>query len=626
MCGIAGFINLDGMQAEMKIAEEMSKAIKHRGPDGAGIYLEENMAFAHHRLAIIDLTESANQPMCSEDKRYALIYNGEIYNFRELRSTLIAAGLTFRTNSDTEVLLQSLIHWGSDALLKFNGMFAFAFWDRAEKKLLLARDRYGIKPLYIGRQGNILSFASTQKAVSNSLPFAKVVDNNTILEYFNFQNIFSDSTFLKNISLFPAGHFATLNFNKGERDLTYEKYWDYDFSSSEIKVDFPEYQEELVRLITNAVDSHLVGDTEVGCYLSGGLDSGSIASMASRDNRKIKTFTVGFDLGAANGIETAFDERENAEAMSNFIRSEHYELVLNSGHIKESIGEIVRNLEDPRVGQSYPNYYAAKLASRFVKVVLSGSGGDELFGGYPWRYYVPETKSSFESYSSAYFGNWQRLVDGDSIVELFNPIRNEVDFGRPQAVFSGILKKGLRNKEIESKSDYLNLALYFEAKTFLQGLFMVEDKLSMAFGLETRVPFMDNNIVDFAMRCPTEFKFGAPTKYGSINENSPINKKATYQFLNQPGKQILRNSLEKYMPPNHTQIKKQGFSGPDSSWFRGESLDYVKKLLLNENARIYEFLDRKMVNKILDLHFEKKENRRLFIWSLIYFETWLCQF
>lgn len=617
MCGIAGFINLTGQAAEPARIQAMTDALVHRGPDGEGHWLERNVGLGHRRLAIIDLSNSAHQPMVSVEHRYVLSYNGEVYNYRELRKELEALGYWFRSDSDTEVVLYALIAWGEKALLKFNGMFALALWDRKEQSLLLARDRYGIKPLYYDFLPERFYFASEQKAITQSQGYERQTDYEALFEYFTFQNIFTDKTFEKNIKILPAGHYLKIALTAQKPAPVITQYWDYCFAEPEGPVDEIAYREELDRLICQAVERQLVSDVELGAYLSGGMDSGSLTALASRQLPYIKTFTCGFDLSSASGIELAFDERVKAEAMSAKFKTEHYEMVLKAGDMERCLPRFAYHLEEPRVGQSYPNYYAAKLASKFVKVVLSGAGGDELFAGYPWRYYRAAVNKDFDHYIDQYYGFWQRLIPNDMLRQVFAPIWDEVKHISTRDIFRNVFKN--HQNELRTPEDYINHSLYFEAKTFLHGLFVVEDKLSMAHGLETRVPFMDNDLVDFAMKCPVSLKLNNLSEVAKINENEVKAKRQAHFQKTSDGKQILRDVMSRYIPQDITTSVKQGFSSPDASWFKGESIDFVKQNLLNPENQIYQKLDYSSIETLLCEHIEGKENRRLLIWSLLNF-------
>jgi asparagine synthase (glutamine-hydrolysing) len=621
MCGITGFINLNGDPASPVILKKMTNAIAHRGPDGEGHWVEGNVGIGHRRLAIIDLSPAGHQPMISADHRYVLSYNGEIYNYRELRTDLEAEGVWFRSNTDSEVVLYALAQWGTDALLKFNGMFALALWDRKEQTLLLARDRYGIKPLYYATQGKTFAFGSEQKAIMAQPHFQRTLNKPALLEYFTFQNIFTDQTLLQDIHMLPAGYFAIHDCNKPTASIRLQKYWDYCFREPDHKASKAEYIEELDRLFKQGVNRQLVSDVELGAYLSGGMDSGSITALAAQQISNLKSFTVGFDLSSASGLELAFDERTKAEAMSARFKTEHYEMVLKAGDMERCLPKLAWYLEEPRVGQSYPNYYAAQLASKFVKVVLSGSGGDELFGGYPWRYYRAANAQNFEEYIDQYYFYWQRLISNSELKKLFAPIWSEVEHVWTRDIFRDVFLT--HDNQLDRPEDYINHSLYFEAKTFLHGLFVVEDKLSMAHGLENRVPFMDNDLVDFAMQCPVGLKLNNLTEVLRINENEPASKKNTFFQKTNDGKQILRDMMANYIPTEIAEAQKQGFSSPDASWFKGESIEFVKRRLLNGNAPIYSVLDDQTLKSLVNRHLQGEQNRRLLVWSLLNVDMWM---
>lgn len=622
MCGIAGIIHLDNAPVSPIALKHMTDAVAHRGPDGEGHWIEGNVGIGHRRLAIIDLSPAGHQPMVSADHRYVLSYNGEVYNFRELRTELEAKGYWFRSKTDSEVVLNALAEWGTPALDRFNGMFALAFWDRKERQLLLARDRHGIKPLYVGRQRNVLAFGSEQKAMLAIPGFARRIDKCALLEYFTFQNIFTDRTLLEDIQLLPAGHFATIDLNQNEPVLRRTQYWDYEFREPTERASDYEYREELDHLFQQAVNRQLVTDVELGSYLSGGMDSGSITAIGARSFPYLKTFTCGFDLSSASGIELGFDERAKAEAMSYHFKTEHYEMVLKAGDMERVLPKLAWHLEEPRVGQSYPNYYVAQLASKFVKVVLSGAGGDELFGGYPWRYYRAVVNANFEDYIDKYYLYWQRLLPNRQLKHVFEPMWNDVARVSTRDIFRDVFRH--HKDDLNTPEDYINHSLYFEAKTFLHGLLVVEDKLSMAHGLESRVPFLDNDLVDFALRCPVRLKLHNLADVVRINENEPGNKRDLFFQRSRDGKQILRDVMKRYIPEDIVGAEKQGFSAPDASWFKGESIEFVKRTLLNSNARIYEFMDRSAVERLVQEHLSGAQNRRLLIWSLLNFEQYLA--
>ena len=623
MCGLAGYINLKGAPASNKIITNMTSAIAHRGPDDEGYFVYENIALGHRRLSIIDLSRAGHQPMLSKDNNFVLVYNGEIYNFQEIRLELEVLGYTFRSNTDSEVVLQAYIHWKEECVTKFNGMFAFVIYDKMNQSVFIARDRYGIKPLYYSFQNGIFMFASEQKALMQHPEFSRKVDGKALIEYFTFQNLFTERNFFDEVKTFPSGHVANFKMNEGSNSLDIREYWDYCFQESNEAIDEKEAQEQLGFLFKQAVSRQLVSDVELGTYLSGGMDSGSITAVVSEQLPLIKTFTCGFDIRSASGIEVSFDEREKAEYLSYLYQTEHYEMVLKSGDMERCLPSLAWHLETPRVGQSYPNYYASKLASRFVKVALAGTAGDELFAGYPWRYYRAVNNTNFNDYILKYYSFWQRMVPQNDMQNLFEPIWGDVKVVDTRDIFSSVFD--VHAESLHTPEEYINHSLYFEAKTFLHGLLMVEDKLSMAHSLETRVPFLDNDLVDFAQKLPVKMKLNNLTNVVNVDENIPGNKTGKYFEKTKDGKRILRSALENYLPSDFTQAIKQGFSAPDATWFKGESIDYVKRVIYNDHAMIYQFLSPKLVRRLVEEHLQGKINRRLLIWSFLNFEEWLQQ-
>ena len=662
MCGIVGVLSLNDIPININCTKIMADKIAHRGPDDAGhLYfqtgsrkkknvfnftnlteekfkslgsklplIESNfiqrelhqnnydLYMGHRRLSIIDTTKLGHQPMSDISKNIWISYNGEIYNFKEIKKELQALGYKFKSYTDTEVIIYSYLQWGIGCIKKFNGMFAFSLYDNLKKKFYLCRDRYGIKPLYYHITKNkTLIYGSETKSILEYDDYNRLIDKEALIEYFTFQNFFTNKTLHKSIKILEPGNYIEINLMS--KNFKKKQYWDFDFSNSEVIKDEREYSEELDRIFCKAVKRHLISDVSVGSYLSGGMDSGSITAITSKHfeqlNKILKTFTVGFDLTSASGLERNFDERAKAEFMSYKFKTEHYEMVLKSGDMERCMEEFTYHIEEPRVGQSYPNYYAAKLASKFVKVVLSGSGGDELFAGYPWRYYKVKSVKNFNDYIDKYYKYWQRLISNKELIKMFSPISNDFKNVWTRDIFKNVFKN---LSEAKTSEEYINQSLYFEAKTFLHGLLIVEDKLSMAHSLETRVPFLDNELVDFAQKIPIKFKLNNVNKLAKINENEIKKSKITTD-----GKIILRKSMIKNIPKDIYSAVKQGFSSPDQSWFKGESINFVKEKLLSRDALIYDYMDKKTVKKLINQHLNGKINRRLLIWSLLNFETWL---
>ncbi|MFT4561414.1 MAG: asparagine synthase (glutamine-hydrolyzing) [Gammaproteobacteria bacterium] len=619
MCGIAGIIHLGGAPASRERLEAMTDAILHRGPDGEGHYVDGNVGFGHRRLAIIDLSPAGRQPMVTQSGRYVITYNGEVYNFQELRAELQSQGHQFVSRTDSEVVLKAFAEWGIECLNRFNGMFAFAVYDRETRKVFLARDRYGIKPVYFVQTGDTFLFASEIKGITAHGAYRAEMDKEGLLEYFTFQNFFTEKTLFKDVHLLPAGSYMVIDLHaKRVRDPV--RYWDYHFVEPDHAIDEEECLDELDRLFTQAVNRQLVSDVELGSYLSGGMDSGSITAIAGKQISNLKSFTCGFDLRSASGLELSFDERESAEHMSYLFGTEHYEMVLKAGDMERAMPRLAWHLEEPRVGQCYPNFYVAQLASKFVKVVLSGAGGDEIFGGYPWRYYRAVINDDFDHYVDKYYSYWQRMLPNGIAPKFFANIWPDVKSVDPKTIFKNVFAN--HADQLVSPEDYVNHSLYLEARTFMHGLLVVEDKLSMAHSLETRVPFLDNDLVDFAMKVPVNMKLGKLNEVVKLNENEPSLKTAKYFQRTRDGKLILRRMMMRHIPQEVAEREKQGFSAPDASWFKGDSIGYVRKRLLGKNVRIYDYLDRDTVTDLIDDHLQGRENRRLLIWSLLNVEQW----
>ena len=623
MCGIAGFFSLDGRPASPAVLQSMTDAVAHRGPDGQGIFIDGGVGLGHRRLAIIDLSSAAGQPMTSVDGRCVIIYNGELYNFPELRIELEALGSRFQSRSDTEVILNDYARWGATAVDRFNGMFAFAIWDRQARTLFIARDRYGVKPLYYASDGQTFIFGSEVKALLRHPGVSARLDKEALVEYLTFQNYLSDRTLFAGIRLLPPGMHLTLS-EGGAANTAPVRYWDYHFHEPEGAKDDREYAEELDRLFRQAVKRQLVSDVDLGSYLSGGIDSGSITAVAASELPRMRTFTCGFDLSSASGLELVFDERAKAERMSRAFGTEQYEMVLKAGDMEHVMPRLVMHLEEPRIGQSYPNFYAAQLASRFVKVVLSGSGGDELFGGYPWRYARAVNSATFDDYVDQYYLHWQRLMPNTVLHQVLAPIGSEVSHVWTRDIFRDVFPKDVERRL--DPASCVNHSLYFEARTFLQGLLMVEDKLSMAHGLEARVPFLDNDLVDFAMQVPVRLKLANLQETARINENETGRKSEAYYGRTRDGKVLMRQVMSRFVPAEVVSGEKQGFSAPDASWFKGESIEYVRRRLLQGQPRIYSFLDRAATEKLVFEHIDGERNRRLLIWSLLNLESFCEEF
>jgi asparagine synthase (glutamine-hydrolysing) len=587
MCGIAGIIDLVGRPVAEAEVQRMVEAIRHRGPDDLGAWAEGSVGLGNTRLAILDLSDAGHQPMANEDTSIVLVYNGELYNFRELASELANRGHLFVSRTDTEVVLRAYEEWGAGCVARFNGMFAFAVWDGRKRELFVGRDRFGIKPLYYAWHDGRVVFGSEIKALlQTGLP--RRVSTPALVEYFTFQNVFSDLTLFDGVHMLPAGH--TLTVREGRVQV--DQYWDLEFDPDDT-VRESDWAERTRDAFEHAVRRQLVSDVPVGSFLSGGMDSASIAAVASSHVPRLMTFTGGFDLSSVEGLELVFDERRDAEVLANVLRTEHYEMVMHAGDMAWVLPELVWHLEDLRVGMCYQNHYIARLASKFVKVALAGTGGDELFAGYPWRYELVAGQTDPALFERTYYDYWARLVPDEEKGRFFTPEFWGGDGDRtPLDAFRSVLApvEGL---------DPLAKALYFEVKTFLHGLLVVEDRVAMAHGLEVRVPFLDNALVDVARRIPTRLK-----------------------HADGEGKRVLRSAMAALLPPDILTKRKQGFSPPDQSWYRGPTMDYIRELLLDPRTLGRGYFRPAYIEEMLAEHLGGRVNHRLLIWSLLCFEWW----
>jgi asparagine synthase (glutamine-hydrolysing) len=589
VCGIAGLLELAGSPADPRTLEQMARTIKHRGPDDSGIYVDDAVGLANVRLAVIDTSTAGHQPMSSADGRYVISYNGELYNFRELASELVERGRSFESRTDTEVVLRAYEAWGPACLDRFNGMFAFAIWDSRERELFIARDRLGIKPVYYTRTGGKFAFSSEVKALI-AAGYRPDVSPVGLAEYFTFQNILSDATLFEGVRMLPAGHFLQIRERETAPRLT--RYWDLEFRPDE-SVSVEEWTAAVRDAFETAVARQLVSDVPIGSYLSGGLDSSSIALVASRSIPRLMTFTGGFDMESVTGFEVVFDERRDAEAIARLGPTEHYTMVMHAGDMAWVLPELVWHLEDLRVGMAYQNHYIARLASKFVTVTLAGTGGDELFAGYPWRYRLLQDARDSVEFERRHYEYWTRLVADSDKKDFFSPETWET---LPPAAPLEAYRNAIAPA---AHLDPATRAVYFEAKTFLHGLLVVEDRVSMANSLEARVPFLDNELVELALRIPVHL-----------------------QYDDTSGKRILRRAMNGLLPEEVLVRPKQGFSPPDQSWYRGPTMDYIKSVLLAPRTVDRGYFRAARIERMLAEHSAGHANHRLLIWSLLCFEWW----
>jgi asparagine synthase (glutamine-hydrolysing) len=625
MCGIAGAVRLDGSSVNPRELRLMGDALAHRGPDGDGFHTDGPVGLAHRRLAIIDLSDAGRQPMFSADGQVALVYNGEVYNFRDLRREYAQRGYAFRSRTDSEVLLAGYLLDGIDFVRRCNGMFAFALWDARIRRLFLVRDRYGIKPLYTARRGSTLLFGSEVRALLAHPEGRAGLDPAAMVEYFTFQNLLGQHTLFEGVSLLDPGTIASIDPDEGARAVLHRRrYWDFDFSRPDASLTAHDAEAQTLAAFTRAVDRQMVSDVPVGSYLSGGMDSGSIAAVAARSLPRLSTFTCGFQVQGVEGVEAGYDERTAAEAMAARFGTEHFEQVIAPADLPATLPAVVRHLEDLRVGMSYPNYLAARLASKFVTVCLSGAGGDELFGGYPWRYYKVFRAGGREAFLDGYYAYWQRLVKDGDRAAFFQPgVLAATDPDGPRQAFR---KMFTDNPALgyDTPEDLVGNTLWFEAKTFLHGLLIVGDRLAMAHSLEERVPFLDDDLVALAQRIPVNLKLGNFERFKAMSDDEA--RRFLGYVETDDGKQVLRHAMAHLIPRETIERRKQGFSAPEESWARGPNRAFVERMLLSSDTVSAEWIRPEYVREVVRRHMDGRENHRLLLWSLLSFEEWCRAF
>ncbi len=571
MCGIAGKVSLHH-RPDVQTVQRMTHRLSHRGPDAEGVInIDNNAVFGHRRLSIIDLSASANQPMQDDSKRYTIVYNGEVYNYLELRKVLIDEGVHFRTKSDTEVVLYAYIRWGVKCFEKFNGMFALAIWDSWEKTLVLARDRFGKKPLFYTLLNGEITFASELTALLEDNFIRKNISLSIagLNHYLAIGYILSPLTIYKEINKLEAATYLLFQDNKIKK----HRYWDYRVCfERQIKQTENDIAQQLDGRLEQAVKYRLISDVPVGAFLSGGLDSSGVSGYAKRHiPYELHTFCVGFN-------EASYNESDDAKIIADYLRTIHHELVPDLKGDKETIHKTIDCYDEPFSDTSLiPMVLVSKLASRFVKVVLSGDGADEIFGGYityqadllkkrfqfipPFIQRLASTvirKTAPESAGKIPFGfklkqfakglaqspqyahyAWRELHDENERISLIGEEhRKEIKASHPFFIFQKYYEE---TKDLEQ----INQHFYVDAKTWLADDILVKvDRATMAFGLESRLPFLDPDVAAFAASIPPAMKIG---KHG--------------------GKSILKKVLSRHLPSTTIYKQKSGFNAPVNAWF-----------------------------------------------------------
>ncbi|HHW36196.1 MAG TPA: asparagine synthase (glutamine-hydrolyzing) [Bacillales bacterium] len=629
MCGFIGIFNNHKMVNKTSIIK-MRDIIKHRGPDDAGLFLDENIGLAFRRLSIIDL-QAGHQPMSTVDDRYTIVFNGEIYNYLELRDDLINKGVTFQTHSDTEVILQLFAEKGPACLQLLNGMFAFAIWDKEKRELFFARDRLGIKPFYYYHDEDRFVFGSEIKAIIADSSIKREPNFAAIYDYLSFMYIPDDKTFFKGINKLLPGYYGTISETGG---LYIEQYWDVDFTETNKTEE--EYISGLRALIEDAVKIHLRSDVPVGCHLSGGLDSSTVTVLSAQNlDQKIKTFSGKF---AENEF---YDETKYAKLVAKQAGTEYLETVPNQAWFEQVLPKIIWHMDEPCVGPGIvPQYAVCQLAADNVKVALGGQGGDEIFGGYP-RYFL-----TYEAYmKNSKADNVIQHTQKTKLARLINKfvfLKGYVKQHGIKTTMKKVLRTMQRDNELQLNSfpaiwrnystsfkfadislltdhfkefvkdydadevftryindcpstDIFNKMLYHDMKAYLPGLLQVEDRMSMAVSLESRVPLLDYRIVEFAASIPSSIKVkGLEPKY------------------------IFKRAIQGIIPDEVLNRKdKKGFPTPINIWFK-RNPQFVKAILLDGAAQKRNLFKVETIEKMI----ASNEDYSWQLWTLMNVELW----
>ena len=625
MCGIAGVFNLSfepvsGLKRSLEVMNELQR---HRGPDGHGTWEHPKkiVGLAHRRLSIIDLSTSASQPMVSQESGNWISYNGEIYNYKELRDELGAH--KFKTTSDTEVILKAYERWGQNCLEHLRGMFAFALWDEKKQELFCARDRFGIKPFYYATVGNQFYFASEIKTL---LPFLKSVDTDLegFKDYLAFQFCLDGKTLFKGVQELKPGHLLTAKKSSVETKRYWQVYYNLDWDHT------AKYFEDKVReLLNQSVDLHLRSDVPVGAYVSGGLDSSIIATLAaSKQGSGLKGFTGKFEQGPE------YDESPYARAVAKKSGFELEEISMTADDFIKNIRKVIYHLDYPVAGPgSFPQYMVSQLASRSRKVVLGGQGGDEIFGGYARyliAYFEQCIKSAIEGNQNQgknFIVTYESIIPNLASLKAYKPMIQEfwkeglfedLDrryfrlINRAPTLGSEINWKALdgynpydsflkvfRAKNVEKES-YFDSMTHFDFKTLLPALLQVEDRVSMAHGVESRVPLLDHPLVELVATVPSNVKF----KDGTM-------------------KNLFRNAMGSVLPSEVLNRKdKMGFPVPLTDWAKTEAKDFIFDVFSSKKAMSRDLINNQTV--LNGLSSEPKYGRKL--WGLLCLELWQQEF
>lgn len=608
MCGITGVIGRD-IENKEEVIQKMTDRIIHRGPDDQGFFVDGNVALGMRRLSIIDLS-GGRQPITSQDGKLLIFFNGEIYNYKELRDKYLG-NYTFKTDSDTEVILHMFEEFQEKMLPMLRGMFTFSIYNTQTKELLIARDFFGIKPLYYATQNEkVVAFGSEAKSLLVLPGFKIDVNDEAVYNYLSYQYNPLSETFFKNIFKLPPGHYLKINTETSETKI--QKYWEFEFSQKG-DLDENKTQEEILNVVRDSVEHHMIADVPVGSFLSGGIDSSIIATLMQkvRGDKKIKTFTVGFDT---------LTEGKEANETSNHLGTDHKEILVGPDEYFSVLSEVVYHFDEPVADPSAVGlYFLAREARKHVKVVLSGEGSDELFGGYniytaPFSSavlkWIPRSVTHLiTSLPFNFFGkNYLKRVHMTLEEWYFGQkYFNQSIFQRDEirAIWRGpersFLSLSSLYKRIQGLSESTQMQ-YIDIHTWLIGDILAKaDKMTMANSLELRVPFLDMKVSELAKTLPDSFKWrGGATKY------------------------LLREAFKDLIPESTRNRRKLGFPTPVKDWFTKERQDVYAKILKNEY--IGSHLDVKVIEQLISDHIDKKADNSRKIYLLLMLSLWYDSF
>jgi asparagine synthase (glutamine-hydrolysing) len=621
MCGICGIVNFNVTEpVDPHVVERMTNAQAHRGPDDSGYFIEGNVGLGHRRLSIIDRS-GGKQPIFNEDASVVVVFNGEIYNYSELTSDLVARGHKFATRSDTETIVHAYEEYGDSCMRDFRGMFAFAIWDRRRKRLLLVRDRLGIKPVYYYAAKDFVVFASEIKSLLQHPGVPRQVDRQAVDLYLSLRYVPGPRTMFKNIFKLQPGHWLTAD----ENGIRTGKYWDLDYNSPH-GIDRDEFQ----HLLEEAVRLRLISEVPLGVFLSGGLDSTVMLALMTKINKgdRVKTFSVGYETSGRlqSEIEEANEFTFAREAAAHF-DTEHHEFRMTAQDFREAIPVMISHLDEPMADPTcIPLYFISKLARNYITVVLSGEGADETMAGYTlYRRMLAIDKlrraagpfaSAFPAMASLPVGDRVRAYlrrAGGSLESHYRGMVKGVSLETRLALTGDdrVKKADMRLDEIfrsyfnrVAGASSLNRMLYVDTKVWLpEDLLLKADKMTMATAVELRVPFLDHKLVEYLASSPDNAK---------VRGNQ--------------GKWILRESMGSAIPPSILHRTKKGFPMPASAWFRTELREFVRDTLLSRSSACREYFNPQAIEEIVCRQEEGKFSGYQEIWSLIVFESWHQQF